>query len=202
MHSPSRSRRRWSVVSAIVFLAALLPLQRAHSQATRVTSVDVAGNQKINKETILAVVSTKPGDEYSAERVERDRRAIESLGWFKVVGPPAVQQVPGGVRILFVVTEWPVLKSIQIAGNTVISEEQIRGAIKTKTEQVFNLAQWQNDVAAIEDLYKQKSYVAQALDNIDTPDFANTGILKVQVMELTIDAVKINGLHKTKTYVV
>src|SRR5439155_13329938 len=52
------------------------------------------------------------------------------------------------------------------------------------------------------DLYKQKSYVAQALDNIDSRDFADTGALKVQVMELTIDSVKINGLHKTKTYVV
>jgi outer membrane protein insertion porin family len=198
------SARRWrrcSLVFALALLATALP-QAARSQATRVAQVDVVGNSRINKETILAVVSTKPGDDLSPERLERDRRAIEALGWFKVVAPPAIQQVPGGARVVFVVTEWPVLKAIEIMGNTVIKEAQIRAAIKTQTGQVFNLAQWQSDVAAIEDLYKAKSFVAQVLDNIDSKDFTDTGILRAQVLELMIEAVKVTGLHKTKQYVV
>jgi len=119
-----------------------------------------------------------------------------------VVAPPAVQQQPGGVRVVFIVTEWPCLSEIQIRGNSVIMDDEIRHLIETRTGQVFNLGKWQADVARIEDLYKSKSYVAQVIDNIDTPEFEATGVLKAQVLELTIDDVKLEGLHKTKDYVV
>src|SRR5437762_4063843 len=163
MQVPRLRWRHWALIIGLTAMAAALPPPGARAQATRVVAVGVTGNTRINKETILAVVSTKAGDDYSPERIERDRRAIEALGWFKVVAPPAVQQVAGGVRIVFVVTEWPLVNGIQVSGNTVISQEAIRAAIKTRTGQVFNLAQWQADAAAIEDLYKQKSYVAQVL---------------------------------------
>ncbi len=202
MHRASVRWRRGAAIVLLAMLAATIPRVAALAQAGRVAEVDLVGASRINRETILAVISTKPGDEVSAERLERDRRAIEALGWFKVVGPPAVSQVPGGTRVVFVVTEWPLLKTIEIGGNTVIREAQIRERIKTKTDQVFNLAQWQADVAAIESLYRERSFVAQVLDNLDTQEFAETGILKVQVLELAIESIKIEGLHKTKPYVV
>src|SRR5690349_19823678 len=95
---------RWrlaSLIAPVTISAAALSMDAAHAQATRVAQIEVVGNNQINKESILAVVSTRPGDDYSPERLERDRRAIEALGWFKVVGPPATTQVPGGIRVTF-----------------------------------------------------------------------------------------------------
>jgi len=202
MHAVPDRWQRWSLLWLLLMLVCALPPPSARAQAPRVAQVDVVGTNRINRETVLAVISTKAGDELSAEQLERDRRAIEALGWFKVVAPPAVSQVPGGARVVFVVTEWPILNEVQISGNTVFDTAQIQALIKTKTGQVFNLAQWQQDVAAIENLYKTKSFVAQVLDNLDSPEFAETGVLKAQVLELSIEAVRVTGLHKTKSYVV
>src|SRR5262249_5497959 len=129
MQVPRLRWRHWSLIIGLTAMAAALPPPGVRAQATRVVAVDVTGNTRINQETILAVVSTKAGDDYSAERIERDRRAIEALGWFKVVAPPAIQQVAGGVRIVFVVTEWPVVNGLQVRGNTVIGRESIHAVI-------------------------------------------------------------------------
>jgi outer membrane protein insertion porin family len=187
---------------AVALVATALPLPRAISQVDRVMEVDVVGNERINIATILGVVQTRPGEAFSPEQLERDRRAIESLGWFKVVAPPAIQQLPGGVRVVFIVTEWPCLSEIQVRGNTVIPDSEIRHAIQTRTGQVFNLGNWQSDVARVEEIYKNKGYVAQVIDNIDTPEFSETGVLRAQILELTIDDVNLEGLHKTRDYVV
>lgn len=214
MHASTQGARTW----ILWFLAMLLlvPATAARAQAQRVQEVQVRGNQRINRESILSVVSTKPGDELSPERLERDRRAIEGLGWFNVV---TVVLENGGQRVVFVVTEWPVVQQLQIPGSSIYTPEQIQAVTKTRSGQVFNVVDWMADLAAIQKLYESKGHVVRIVDNRDQPDFTDKGILKAEIQELKVgkvilkwptreikdkqgNVVKTVEQHKTRDYVV
>jgi len=174
----------------------------AWSQAARVAQVDIEGNQRINKESILAVVSTKPNDELSLPRLDQDVNAIRAMGWFKAVAsPPRIEDTPGGKKVTFVVTEWPVVQKIEFSGNKVIDDATLRAALGTKEGQVFNTPILDADITKITQLYTQKGFAAQVAPGLGE-NFENTGILKIPIIEATVASVTVKGLKKTKSYVI
>lgn len=206
------------------FLVALLftLVSPAFGQARVVTAIEIQGNQNINRETILTAVSTKVGDEFSEERLVRDRVAIEALGWFRNVALQ-FQNAGDGVRVTFAVTEFPILKEIQLTGNTFYKEDQIRALLKSKVGQVFNQTNWAEDIDAIDKLYSSKGYEAEIRFNtgveVPDPDFLERGIAKIQINELKVgkvvlkwpvreikdkqgNVIRTEENHKTKNYVV
>src|SRR6059036_3555320 len=80
----------------------------ALAQANRVLSVEVQGNQKISTDAILQVVATKVGEEFSDEQLDRDARDIHQMGWFRAQPATRVEETPDGVKVTFIVQEWPV----------------------------------------------------------------------------------------------
>jgi outer membrane protein insertion porin family len=194
----------------------------AFGQAQRVTAIEIQGNQNINRETILTAVSTKVGDEASGERLERDRISIQALGWFRSV-LLATQPVGDGVRVVFAVTEYPILTEIQITGSSLYKDPQLREGLKSKVGQVFNRVNWDEDLNTLKKLYEDKGYQVNLIHNTDPaqpdPDFQDRGIAKITIGELKVGAVKLKWPvreikdkqgnvirteenHKTKNYVV
>jgi len=209
---------RWLMLAAMMLLA-LAPAAQALAQAPRVAEIEVRGNQRINREAILAVVTTKVGDEISPERLERDRLAIDALGWFQAVTINPQPLPGGGYRISIVVNEFPVVKSLDITGSTLFSDEQTRALLKTKTGQIFNRIDFEADLEAIRRLYLDKGYQVRILYNADQPEFLEQGVLKAEVQELKVGALKLKWptreikdkqgnvvrreeSHKTRNYVV
>src|SRR5437588_2837752 len=96
------------------------------AQANRVLSVEVQGNQKISTDAILQVVATKPGEEFSREQLDRDVREIHQMGWFRAQPATRVDETPEGVKVTFIVQEWPVIQRIVITGSTLIPTPAMR----------------------------------------------------------------------------
>src|SRR5262245_44694244 len=121
MRVRTRSVRWTAVVTAATM--SVLAVPAAWPQALRVAQVEVEGNQRINTESILAVISTKQNDELSLARLDQDVNAIRAMGWFKsVASPPRIEDTPAGKKVTFVVTEWPVVQKIEFSGNTVVDD--------------------------------------------------------------------------------
>jgi len=218
-------------IKCVIWLLVLLvsfPLAPAHAQGVRVSEIEIRGNQRINREYIMTVVTTKVGDEASPERVERDRVAIEALGFFSSV-VAQIQRSGNTARVVFVVVENPVVKQVEITGSTLFTTDQILAAMKTKPTpegmaQVFNRANWEADLAAVDKLYSDRGYLIRRVDNVSPndpgyQDFVNSGIVRLEIHELKVGKVilkwpnreikdkKGNVLrsvenHKTKSYVV
>src|SRR5215212_8231663 len=127
-----RPRPRTPLLVALGVLgAALLPAQRALAQANRVLSVEVQGNQKISTDAILQIVATKPGEEFSREQLDRDAREIHQMGWFRAQPATRVEDSPDGVKVTFIVQEWPVIERIEVTGNNAITTEALRALMQT-----------------------------------------------------------------------
>lgn len=212
-----RAMRGWLLGLCAVAAMIAVPAP-SQAQATRITEIEIRGNEKINKAAILTVVQTKVGDEASPERLERDKVAIENLGWFSQVAL-TIQRVGDGARAIFVVTEFPTVSEFSITGASLYPEAQIRGMLKTKQGQIFNQVDFAADVDSIKKLYSDKGYQANISFNVDQPDFSDKGILKLEIRELKVGSVTIKwpvrqikdkqgnvvreeSHHKTKDYVV
>jgi len=212
-HSGACRRGLWLLL--VLLLGVVAP---AFAQSLRVSEIEIRGNQRINRESILTVVSTKVGDEVSPERLERDRLAIEGLGWFRLV-TLSVQRTGNNARVIFAVTEFPTVQELQITGATLYTDEQLRASLKTKAGQVFNRVDWEADVNTITKMYADKGFQIRPVHNADQPDFLERGILRLEVLELKVGAVRLKWptreikdkqgnvvrteeQHKTKNYVV
>src|SRR5947207_14745755 len=81
-HGARRTRAQraaWCLLAAAAMSFVSVPT--AWSQTTRVAQVDVTGNEHINKEAILARISTKPGDEFSQAKLDQDVQTIHAMGF-------------------------------------------------------------------------------------------------------------------------
>jgi|YNPNPStandDraft_1061719.scaffolds.fasta_scaffold00001_68 outer membrane protein insertion porin family len=189
---------RCQVFSVLVALMMAFCAQSVFAQTPRVVEIGVQGNQNINTDTIRNAISLKAGDEFTDQAVEKDKAAIMSLGYFSAVTVHR-DDVPGGIKITFEVTENPRITEVKVVGSEPIPAAKILGLMKTKAGQVLNSTTLDQDIEAIIGLYREEGYIAYVTEDIGVD--AKTGILTVPVLVHTVESVEITGNKKTKSFV-
>ncbi|HLW59776.1 MAG TPA: BamA/TamA family outer membrane protein [bacterium] len=165
---------------------------------SKVVEVVVRGNETIPTDEILAVVSTKVNDPLNESGLRNDVQAILNIGEF-ADAVVRLEPVPDGVRVVFVVVENPIVKAIDVKGNTIVPTSEVQSTLGVATGKVLNTVTMRSGVRAVEKLYVDKGYVlARVADVSVSPE----GTLQVVVSEGRIDAIKVEGLKKTHEYVV
>jgi outer membrane protein insertion porin family len=164
----------------------------------KVAEIVVRGNTHIPTDQILAVVSTKVNDPLNEDRLRNDVQAILALGEF-ADAVVRIEPLPEGIRVVFVVVENPVITAVDITGNTVVPTADILRVLGVSTGQVLNTVAMRNGARAIEKLYGDRGYILARVSDVSVNE---QGVLSVTIAEGRIEAIKIQGLHKTKDYVV
>jgi len=154
------------------------------------------GNRSIPTDQILAVVTTKIGDVFDPGRLRRDVDAVAELGWFADVSA-RLESEPGGVRILYLVVENPVITEIVVEGNTVIGLPDILRALNIPTGQVLNSRRTREGVRAVEKLYESRGYVLARVTDIGLEP-AGDGRLRLRIAEGRVEDIVFTGLAKTR----
>ncbi len=166
--------------------------------STKVVQIAVSGNQNINADTIMNAVTLKPGDDYTEQATEKDRAAIMSLGSFIAVTVHK-EDVPGGLKITYEVTENPKITEIKVVGSEPVPASKILEIMKTKPGQVLNTTTLNQDIEAIQAHYNDEGYIGYVTADVG-PD-PQTGVLSVPIMVNTVESVEITQNKKTKSYV-
>lgn len=111
---------------AAVLLASGFPVASHASAQTGqiIEDIDVKGNRRIPKETIMAKVYTHRGDIYEESSLQRDLRSVWSTGYFEDVRVER-EESPKGWRIYFYVREKPTIRSIDYKGLSSISQSDV-----------------------------------------------------------------------------
>lgn len=123
----------------------------------RVAEVEVQGNQRIETDAIRRVIKTKAGDVFLAKNAADDLKAVYGMGYFDDAQVRAEPRADG-LALMFVVTEKPTVRSIQLAGNVVFDEEDLRKSLTLKKGSILNVYTVRNDMRRIEEMYKEKNY--------------------------------------------
>ncbi len=193
------SKLRVAVSVVLIKVLMLLCVAVVAQEGPKVVEVVITGNQFINTDTIINEVKIKPGDPFTKEAVEKDIAAIMELGYFSVVTDKK-EEVQGGIKIIYEVTEFPKITDIKVVGSYPISSADILQLIKTKPGQVYNEATFiGQDINAIHSFYMDKGYIGYVTEDLSPPD--SNGVLTIPIIVHTVESVEITGIKKTKEFV-
>lgn len=163
-----------------------------------ITKQIVEGNATVPEETVLAVLKTKPGMEFTEAGLTEDLSAIYDMGWFYDLRPE-FRSVPEGVQVIYHVLENPVYKSVKVQGNTVIDSKKVDACFDLEQGKVANLKQINKSVQKLEEEYRSNGYILARVTDVH---MEQDGTLNVTVNEGIVEDFKVKGNVKCKDYVI
>lgn len=126
-------------------------------EAREIVSIEVQGNRYVESEAILQRLRSKAGQPLSRKQISRDVRTLFATGFFSdvhVEGEP----VNGGVRLIYVVKENPVIAGLELLGNDEIVDKNLLPKLKLKAGRVYSEDMLRRDQATIRKAYLKKGY--------------------------------------------
>ncbi|MCG6880113.1 MAG: outer membrane protein assembly factor BamA [Deltaproteobacteria bacterium] len=148
----------------------------------QIDSIYVAGNRRIEKAAVLAVVGTQPGDRLDMDKLDQDLRDIYKMGYFKDVTMD-VSDGPSGKVITFNVVEKPSVGKIVFVGNDEYDDEDLSKELGINLYSILDYNAINQSVNRLRDFYKEKGYYnAEIKESTETlPN--NEVMLKYNVTE-------------------
>lgn len=146
----------YAFVCIFLLLTSIPAIAEEEGQA-KVTEIQIAGNKKVESETIRSKISVKPGDVFSPSAVRNDVAAIYKMGFFDDVRVDA-EGAGGGIRLIFNVVERPIITSFSFEGNKNIETSKIREKVNLTPYSVYNPALVAENVERLKIFYQGEGY--------------------------------------------
>jgi outer membrane protein insertion porin family len=157
----TRGRLLVSTFVAVLALAGTGWAQETAPTAPRlipsVRDIVVEGNRRIQSPAILNRVQTKVGDPLAPAALRDDVRSIFGLGFFDDV-QVRTEEFEGGIRVIFVVVERPLLREVSFEGNSEIKTEELREKAAIRVGVLYNPVEIQKAEEAIRQKYEDEGY--------------------------------------------
>ena len=163
-----------------------------------VSKVDVKGLEKISKEEALKNVKVKEGDQFVPQEAIDGAQKIFQTGLFASVEPSVEREANNTVAITYIVEENPIVKDIEISGNTLFTEAQLEQALGIKEGELLNGNLLNPDNNGIIKLYNKGGYTTARIETINV---SKEGDIKIGLTEGMVDSVvfkKVNSKRENE----
>ncbi|MBW4549751.1 MAG: BamA/TamA family outer membrane protein [Aphanocapsa sp. GSE-SYN-MK-11-07L] len=158
-----------------------------------VSEVVVQGATPELEQVVYQAISTRPGQTATRSQLQQDTNAIFATGYFAdVKAEPS--DTPLGVRVTFLVQSYPVLRSVQVAGNQVLTQDKVNEIFTQQYGQTLNLRQLQQGIEQINKYYQDNGFVLGQV--IGSPQVDSDGTVTLQVAEGIVEEIKPRFLDK------
>ncbi len=148
------SSRNWTTLVLTISVFLLAP----SAWAQVVESIQVVGNQKIEKAAILEKILNKEGKSLDLKAVREEVRNLFATGYFQDIEVDQQKGIKGGVVLTYKVVEKPSVSLIEYKGNSEIDDEELSELTKIKTFEIIDYAKITRGVADIHKAYEEKGY--------------------------------------------
>ena len=155
-----------SILVAIAALFALVLVEPvlmsatpAEAQAAAIREIRVAGNRRVEPETVRSYLKFNAGDAYDAGKVDQSIKSLFATGLFADV---RIERDATGV--LVTVVENPVINQVAFEGNREVEKTALEGEVQLKPRSVFTRARAQADAQRILDVYRRQGRFAAAVE--------------------------------------
>jgi len=159
----------------------------------RIVDIVVRGLENLAPEVVYGRIGSRVGEFLDRDRIRQDVEQILATGWFADVSV-RVQPAAGGVVLVFLVVENPVVQRVEIVGNTVISTDELRQVLGVEEGKVLNTVDLRTGARNVEKLYQDRGYVLVRVADVEFRD----GTLRVEIREGRVERVEIRGLRRTR----
>lgn len=146
------------IAAMLLFLSA-----PAWSQVYRIDDVDIDGNQRVEKEAILPLLSVKPGQKATSEQIDRDIQAIYKLGRFEDISAEVVDQ-NGAKVLIYHLVERPLVRKVVFEGNDEFDDAKLESLVALKTPDIYEPRVVDKSVKAMKAEYFKEGYYGIVID--------------------------------------
>lgn len=165
---------------------------------TTIVAVFFEGASEKTLPTVQAAVIAHVGDKFDTDAAMRDLNAIKNIGYF-YDAYETIQEVPEGILITYHMLENPILKDIEISGNTVYETEDLQKVMTVKRGEILNSNTLHDNMAALSEKYRGDGYILMKITDMNVD---KVGVLSLKINEGILEGYKVSGNKKTKDYVV
>jgi outer membrane protein insertion porin family len=187
------------VSGTLVFVAS-----PARAQDGRIIkSIDIRGVKNTNRDIVrlaLNAAGIREEQPFRADALPDARRLILDKGYYSDVFFNQ-ETVNNNINLIVEVAENPLITNVVVRGNRTIPSDKILPFLDSKPGTVVNTNTLREDAQKIQRIYRQAGYEA-FLSELEEVFDAKTGILTFPVTETIVDSIEIEGLNKTKRFVV
>lgn len=128
-----------------------------------IDQISIQGIKKVEKEAVLEKIGSRPGMVLDNYLLKKDLEKIYSMKYFESV--EAHQDVVSGKNILrFLLKEKAIITKITFEGNDGLSDDDLKGQVKSKVFSILDATTIKNDVLALLKFYEEKGYYLAAVD--------------------------------------
>lgn len=138
-----------------------------------IVEIAVRGGKTVTPETIAFYLGVKAGDPYDPARVRRAFPKLWESGLFDDLRLEE-EPVPGGVRIVAVVTERPRVSDLEFRGNKKLTTSQLKdklkeGKVEIRVGSPLSLADISKGKAVLLEAYQAEGFRSAAVDTVIEP---------------------------------
>ncbi|MCI0666266.1 MAG: outer membrane protein assembly factor BamA [Acidobacteria bacterium] len=173
----SLSARAFFIALNIIIWSAGSVLAQQAFPANQVTSdvfvedVEIQGNRRIPRESILYYVQTKPQDRFDPAQAQRDLQAILQMGLFDPLATKLLTEDGnrGGKIVIFRVKEYPIIRALEYRGLKSATESEIltrwkERRVNVSKEATFDPAKTNSARLVIRELLAEKGHPDAKVD--------------------------------------
>jgi outer membrane protein insertion porin family len=146
-------------VSALGTVTPVTLSDSAFAQSSVIRDIRVAGNRRVEPETVRSYLRFSVGDAYDAARVDQSIKALFATGLFA-----DVRIDRDGAGVLITVRENPVINEVAFEGNSEVEKAALLSEVQLKPRSVFTRARVQSDVQRILDVYRRQGRFAASVE--------------------------------------
>ena len=137
------------IAFAVTWWAVFWPAYAQRGGGT-ITSIQIDGKIRAERETIRSYLQLKEGQPYDTAAADRSLKALFGTGLFSDV----VIEMQGSTLVVKV-TENPIINRVAFEGNNKIDDDKLRDEVQSRARQVFTRARVQSDVERILTIYRR-----------------------------------------------
>ena len=166
---------------------------------SKITGIEFRGIRLVPESELRAAIFSRVGESLDEQKIKNDLKVLYTLGYFEDISAD-LEDYRDGTKVVYKVVENPVLRRLQIEGNTVFSTAELFSIIKLKEGELLNYKTMRGDIDAINQYYKKSGYVLSRVSDVSVSDDKTEVTFKL--VEGVIEAVTLEGAETTKDYVI
>lgn len=171
------------LVASLLLLLAPVPAAVAQETQGVIESIEFEGLRRVEPPAVKLVLSSREGKPFSRQAVAEDIRAIYGMGYFDDVQVFKETTPRGGVKLVYVVSEKPAVRKVEIVGYDELSEEDIEEVIDIRPFTILSEAKVKRNAEKIKDLYNEKGFYLAEVEPEIRPEGENQVIVVFNIIE-------------------
>ena len=161
----------------------------------KVSSVDISGIKTLNKDDFLKDVPVKVGEYFTPQEAINGAAKIFQTGLFSTVEPKVDRKTDNTISVLYLVEENPAVQSVNIKGNTLFTQDELKKALGIKEGEILNGNLLNPDNNGIIRYYAKAGY---SLARIEAISVSPAGEVNIELTEGIVDSVSFKKVSTKK----